>query len=111
MGKMTVTVSNHSGLLSGTRFWKRLTGRRRSDSASSGGPAAHPAQRTLAYGEVVLNEVELGLAPLGEEDLVGIRYTHGAPVDVEIHIRTSHDLPPYAAAIPTRVRSSPMAVG
>ena len=56
-----------------------------------GGPGLDTAQRALAHREVVLDEVELGLAPLRKEDLLRIRYAHGVPIDVEVHMRTGHD--------------------
>ena len=66
-GVLTIVVSSHSGALSGTRFWKNDE------------PDAPCGYRCMSTGrppialmigrfdrEVVVDEVELGLAPLGE---------------------------------------------
>ena len=46
-------------------------------------PAADAAQRAVGDGEVVVHEVELGDAGLGEHDLVGVRDAHLAAVDLQ----------------------------
>ena len=46
-------------------------------------PAAHRAHQRLGEAEVVVDEVELGLAVLGEEHLVGVRDVELVPVDLE----------------------------
>ena len=42
------------------------------------------AEHRLGDREVVVDEVELGLAPLGEQDLARARDAHRVPGDVEL---------------------------
>ena len=84
-GVLTIVVSSQSGALSGTRFWKNdepsaPCGNR---CISTGRP---PIVRMTgsADGQVVVDEVELGLAALGEQHLAGARDAHQVPVDLEL---------------------------
>jgi hypothetical protein len=59
-------------------------------------PAGHAAQGALRDGQVVPDEVGLGEAQLGEEELVRVRDGHLGAVDVQdqgtsLVIRTRHD--------------------
>ncbi len=47
-------------------------------------PAAHRAHHRLRHREVVVDEIELGLAALGEEHLARAGDAHRVPVDVEL---------------------------
>ena len=72
LGVDTMVVASQSGRFSGTRFWKNdlppaPSGKR---CSSTGRPPIAPQDRLLDR-EVVVDEVELGVAPLGEEHLVG----------------------------------------
>ena len=80
----TVVVCSQSGALSGTRFWKNDLplapwGKR---CISTGRP---PIVRSSgsATARVVADEVELGLAALGEEDLVRAGDPHLAPGELD----------------------------
>ena len=84
-GVLTMVVSSHSGALSGTRFWKNdepvaPCGNR----CISTGPAADRPHDRLGDRQVVVDEVELGLAPLREQHLARARDAHRVPVDLEL---------------------------
>ena len=71
-GVLTIVVSSQSGASSGTRFWKNDEPRDavREPLHQHRPPTHRPQQRRLDR-LVVPDEVELGLAPLGEHHLVG----------------------------------------
>ena len=55
-----------------------------------GGAVAHGPHEGLGHGQVVADQIELGLAPLGEEHLVGVGDPHLAPGQLEDHRLSGH---------------------
>ena len=103
-GVLTIVVSSQSGALSGTRFWKNdeplaPCGKR---CMSTGRPPIVAHER-LRDREVVVDEVELGLAPLREQHLARARDAHRVPVDLELDrvVTAGHGLD--ATAVPVVV--------
>ena len=86
-GVLTIVVSSQSGALSGTRFWKNdePVGAVR-EPLHEHRPSAHRAHQRFFDREVVLDEVELGLAALGEHHLVRAGDADGTPGDVELDV-------------------------
>ena len=100
---VTVVVSSHSGAFFGTRFWK------------NDGPPAPRGKRCMSTGrppivrssgsltrEVVVDEVALGLAALGEQHLAGTREPDLAPVELEYLLVVAHAVADGTAPIPLR---------
>ena len=70
-GVLTTAVCSHSGRDSGTRFWKNELAGAVREALEEHRPPAHGGQQRPADRLVEADQVELGLAPLGEEHLVG----------------------------------------
>ena len=63
--------------IGGARFWKKGSSVGAVDEAlEDHGPAIDASQRAIGHGQVVVDEVELGVARLREEDLVRVRDGH-----------------------------------
>ncbi len=83
-GVLTIVVCSQSGADFGTRFWKKFEPLAPfGEALHQRRPAAHRAHQRLGEAEVVVDEVELRLAVLGEEHLVGVRDEELVPVDLE----------------------------
>ena len=81
---VTVVVCSQAGAVSGTRFWKNDRPRRAvGEALHEHRTAAHGAQQRLADAQVVLDEITLGLAALGEEHLAGAGEADLAAVELE----------------------------
>ena len=99
---------SQSGRCSGTRFWKNDEppapfGNR----CSSTGPVADRAHQRLFDGEVEVDEVKLGVAPVAEEDLVRARdgdlvARHGEHDGIGRHAATVVASPAAAVVLGTR---------
>ena len=110
-GVDTVVVSSHSGAFFGTRFWKNESPPAPSrEPLQHHRPAAHRREQRLADRLVVPDEVELGLAPLGEEQLVGMGDLDVATVDLELqvvgHADRRYRRPPVARSRPRPIRGT-----
>ena len=83
-GVLTIVVSSQSGASFGTRFWKNdePVGTVR-EPLHEGRPSAHRPHQRLGETEVVVDEIELRLAVLGKEDLVGVRDRDLTAIDLE----------------------------
>ena len=92
LGVLTTIVVSQSGAPLGTRFWKNdLPLGAVGEALHEGGAPAHRAHERLGDGLVVADQVELGLAPLGEEDLVGAGDADGVARHLELdHLLGRH---------------------
>ena len=94
-GVLTIVVSQPVGRASGHALLeeRRPVGAVR-EALHQGRSAAHRAHQRLGDAQVVVDEVELGLAALREEDLVGAGDAHLVPVDLEDRLLVSWTQPP-----------------
>ena len=58
-----------------------------------GGTLTHPAQSARPHGQVVADQVQLGLTSCREEHLVGVRDPNRSSVDLELGVQSRHGFP------------------
>ena len=83
--EVTRTVSSHGGAPCGTRFWCTFSPRDAlGEPVQHAGPLAQRVDDAVAHREVVVDQVELGLAPRREVDPVGVGDPHVALADLQL---------------------------